>query len=253
MNSKKELLMTSILAIGLALGLGTISYGLFSEIPINARVDVLAEKNGVRSVSFLPSDLVLLEAQLSYGNSSLAGTPVEFGVRTPDGTDFPLQKATTNNLGTANITFTIPWPSSFSLGTWWVSVASEVYGQTLNASTSFECQLLPIAVDISTQKSGVGQNAQGGHFALNETVDLYAQVRDELNRTLPNQDVSFVIKDLNGTSFDYGTLTTDSSGFAGTKIGIRQDEAYVGTFEVYARTVYNDVVLLDTLTFRVEA
>lgn len=250
MNSKKEVLVASILAISLSVGLGTISYGLFSEIPINARIDVFPERNGVRSNSFLPADLVFLEARLSYGNASVAGTPVTFEARTPDGAEFLLKKATIDNVGTANVTFSIPWPSDFSLGIWQVSVAGEVYGQTLNTTTDFECQLLPIAVDVFTQKGGIGQNSQGGHFALNEIVNLYAQVRDELNHTVSNQlEVIFAIKDPHGTSFDYETSTTDSSEFAGITIRIPPDEAYVGTFEVYARTKYSDTVLLDTLTF----
>ena len=249
MNSKKEVLAASILAISLSVGLGTISYGLFSEIPINARIDVFPERNGVRSNSFLPADLVLLEARLSYGNASVAGTPVTVEARTPDDTEFLLQKATIDNVGTANITFHIPWPSDFSLGIWQVSVAGEVYGQTLNTTTDFECQLLPIAVDVFTQKGGIGQNSQSGHFALNETVDFYAEVRDELNRTVPNQLVSFAIKDPHGTSFDYETQTTDSLGKAGVTVRIPPDGAYVGTFEVYVRTVYSGTVFLDTLTF----
>lgn len=251
MNSKKEVLVASVLAISLALGLGTISYGLFPETPPAAKLDVFSEKDGVRSSSFLPADLVFLEAQLSYRNASIAGTPVTFEVRTPNGTEFPLQPATatTDSFGTANVTFRIPWPSDFSLGIWQISAASEVYGQALNAATNFECELMPLVVDVFTQKDGIGQNALGGYFALNETVVLYVEVHDGLNQTVANQLISFAIKDPNGTGLAYEAQVTNSSGIANMTIRIPPDAAYVGTFEVYARTVYNDIVLLDTLTF----
>ena len=364
MNSKKEVLAASILAIGLALGLGTMSYGLFSETPTptkletvldaftqkggiginisdgnfepfdnvsicayltqggiklenrpvtfsiqkpddtqivwtastsdvglaetdvsllpseghvigtwhvlanatvdneavndtldfncesqNARIDLFSKRNGVPSISFLPNETVLLEAQLSYRNASIAGTPVTFDVKTPNDTEFLLQTVTTNSLGTANVTFRIPWPSDLSLGIWQTSAASEVYGQTLNATSNLECSLLPQTIDVFTQKGGVGPNMSGGNFTLNETVVLYAEVRDELNQTVPNQAVGFLIRAPNGTDLAYLANRTDSSGMVNVTIRIPPDPAYVGTFEVYARAQYYGIVLLDTLTF----
>ncbi|MGD0495418.1 MAG: hypothetical protein ABSB28_05190 [Candidatus Bathyarchaeia archaeon] len=365
MNSKKEVLAASILAISLALGLGTISYGLFSETPTptkletvldafmqkggiginvsdgnfepfdnvsiyayltqggiklknrpvtfsiqkpddaqiirtastndlglaetdlsllpseghvigtwhalanatvdneavndtldfkcesqSARIDLFSKRNGVPSISFLPNETVLLEAQLSYKNASIAGTPVTFDVKTPNDTEFfSLQTVTTNSLGTANVTFRIPWPSAFSLGIWQTSASSEVYGQALNATISFECFLQPRVIDVFTQKGGVGPNTSGGNFALNESVILYAEVRDELNQTVSNQVVGFYIKQPNGTDFAYLAQATNSSGIVNVTFRVPPDPAYVGTFEVYARAQYYGIVLLDTLTF----
>lgn len=216
----------------------------------NARIDVFSKKNGVPSISFLPNDTVLLEAQLSYKNASIAGTPVTFDVRTPNGTEFLMQTATTNSLGTASITFQIPWPSDLSSGIWQIVAASEAYGQTLQATTSFGCFLLSPVIDVFTQKGGTGPNTPGGYFALNETVDLYAEVRDEFNQTVPNQLIAFAIIDPNGTRFDYRAQTTNSSGIANITIRIPPDAAYVGTFEAYATTRYQgQIVLSDTLTF----
>jgi hypothetical protein len=149
--------------------------------------------------------------------------------------------ATTNSLARANITFNIPWPSDLSLGTWHVSARSELYGQSLKVERDFECNLMPLMVDVFTQKGGVGPNTLGGYFVLNETVILSAAVRNGLNQTMP-------IKDPNGTAFAYFTQDTTSSGIASITIRIPPVAAYLGTFEVYARTVYNDIVLIDTLT-----
>lgn len=215
----------------------------------SAQIDLFSEMNGVPSISFLPNETVLLEAQLSFKNASIAGTPVTFDAETANDTEFLLQTVTTNSLGTANVTFRIPWPSDLSLGIWRVSAASEVYGQALNATISFGCYLQPQVIDVFTQKGGVGPNAQGGNFALNETVVLYAEVRDELNQTVPNQVVGFYIKQPNGTDFAFLTQTTNSSGIVNVTIRVPPDPAYLGTFEVYARAQYYGIVLLDTLTF----
>ena len=254
MDSKKEVLAASILAISLALGLGTVSYSLFSQTPTptnqTARIDLFSESNGVPSISFLPNETVLLEAQLSYKNASIAGTPVTFDAITANGTEFPIPTptVTTNSLGTANVTFTIPWPSDVSLGIWQVSAASEVYGQALNATTSIECYVPP-TIDVFTQNGGGGPNASGGNFTLNETVVLYAEVRDELNQPVPNQIVGFEIILPNGTNPVILARTTNSSGIANVTFPLPPDPAYLGTFEVYASTQYYGIELLGTLTF----
>jgi hypothetical protein len=215
----------------------------------NARMDVFFESNGVSSISFLPSDLVSLEAQLSYRDAPIAGTPVTFNVNTPNGTQFLLETTTTNDLGRANISVRVPWPSTLSLGIWRASAASEVFGQVVNTSASSECYLASRTLDVFTQKAGAGPNTFGGYF-LNETVDLYAEVRDEFNQTVPNQVIGFYIRGPNQTDVGYLVGKTNSSGIANQTIFVPSDvPALVGTFEVYARTGYSDIVLLDAVTF----
>jgi hypothetical protein len=217
----------------------------------SARIYVFYERNGVPSTSFLPNETVFIEAQLSYKNASIAGTPVAFEVIAPDSTVFLLQTVTTSSLGTANVTFRIPWPSDLSTGIWQVIATSEVYGQTLNATTHLQCFLLSPVLDVFTQKGGAGQNKPGGTFALNETVGLYAEIRDALNQTAPNQLIMFSIKNPNGTT-EYLAPMTNSSGIASVSFRIPPDPLYVGTFEGYASTAYFDTVLLDTVTFIVK-
>jgi len=251
-NPKKELLAASLLAIALAAGLGTISYGFFAEAPPNARIDVFSYKNGAASDSFLPSDNVSLEARLSCKNASIAGVPVTFEVKTPNGTNFLSQRVLTDSLGTANVTFQIP--SEISLGTWQIQAASEVYGQALNATTNFECETLPPVIDVFTQKGGYGPNTQGGTFALNETLILNAEVRDELNQTVGNQLVAFEVEKYNATDvyLYFGTNVTNATGIASVQSRIPPDPSYVGIYEVYVSVDYNGTVLLDTLTFTVQ-
>jgi hypothetical protein len=222
----------------------------------NARIDVLPEKNGAVSLSFLPSDEVFLEAQLSYRNTSIAGAPVTFEVRTPSDTDFfsPAQKTvSTDSFGTANVTFQIPWPSDSSLGTWLVTAVGQIYEQVVNTTANFDCKLVPPTIDVYTQKGGQGQNTQGGTFALNETVFLYAEIRDSLNQTVPNQLVGFEFKYFNTTSVPWTEVTlvqgTNASGIAGVNTRIPPLSEYAGTWVVYATTRYNDSILSDTLPF----
>jgi hypothetical protein len=212
-------------------------------------MDVFFESNGVSSISFLPSDLVSLEAHLSYRDAPIAGTPVTFNVKTPNGTQLLPETKTTNALGRANITVHVPWPSDLSLGVWQASASSEVFGQLLNTSANSECYLAPRTLDVFTQKGGVGPNAFGGYFS-NETVDLYAEVRDEFNQTVPYQVIGFYIRGPNQTDVGYLVGKANSSGIANQTIFVPSDvPALVGTFEVYARIGYSDIVLLDAVTF----
>jgi len=213
---------------------------------------LFSERNGVSSISFLPNDTVLLEAQVSFRNASLAGTPVTFDVRTPNSTQFLLQTVNADGAGSANITYRIPWPSDISIGIWQISVSSEVYGQSLEATTNLQCYFAPKTIDIFTQYGGRGPNSAGGYFSLNGTVDLYAEVRDEFNQTVPGLPVNFLVRDPNGTDIAYYARTTDSSGIANVTFGIRPDVTYGEIFEIYGRTQYYGSVLLDTLTFIVK-
>ena len=254
MDSKKEVIAASLLAVAVAAILGTLSYGLFAEAPPNVRIDVFSRKNGALSASFLPSDEVFLEAMLTSKNASIAGALVFFDVKTPNGTDFQPARRTvpTDNLGTANVTFQIPWPSDISLGVWQATVTSSVYGQAINATTNFECELVPPVIDVYTQKGGQGQNTPGGTFLLNETLILYAEVRDPINHTVPHVLVAFEAKINNSTSNPWMiplVNMTDASGIASVATRLPPDAAYAGTWEVYATAQYQDTVLIDTLTF----
>jgi hypothetical protein len=223
----------------------------FQCVSQSALIDVFAVKNGAPSISFLPNDTVLLEAQLSYPNASTAGIPVTFDVRTPNGTEFPSfpKNATTDTLGTANVTFQIPWPSDLSIGVWQAFVTSQVYGQNLNRTTSFGCYVTSPEIYLWTQKGGV-PGAPGGSFVLNETVILYAEVKDELNQTVLNIDVAFSVLKPDGTRFVVEALAVNpTTGIASYPFRIPPDPTYVGTYQAYATARYEGLPLSDTLTF----
>jgi hypothetical protein len=223
----------------------------------NARIDVFSRRNGAASNSFLPLDEVFLEAQVTYKNASIVGAPVTFEVKMPNNTEFLSQTIPTDSLGTANVTFQIPSPSDLSLGTWQAQTTSQIYGQALNATTNFDCELLLPVIDVYTQKGGYGPNGQGGNFVLNETVSLYAEVRNALNHTVRGILVGFEVRKYGvssgNVSVDYvRTQTANDSGIAYLAHSIFPDPAYAGTYVVYVSAEYEGILLLDTLTFTVQ-
>ena len=119
----------------------------------------------------------------------------------------------------------------------------------MNTSANSECYLAPRTLDVFTQKGGVGPNAPGGYFVLNESVVLSAEVRDELNQTVPDQVIGFYIRYPNQTGVSYPSAENEFFGNSEPNDPIPPDAAFVGTFEVYARAAYQDIVLLDAVTF----
>jgi hypothetical protein len=219
--------------------------------PINSQISVFSKKNGVASDSFLPQDEVFLEAHLSYKGAPLPATPVIFEIKTPNETtlDQTPQTTSTDTTGTAHTAFEIPWPSDASLGTWKITAMSTIFEEPVNATTNFTCSLLPPTIDVYTQKTGRGPNNFGGTFTPNETVTLYAQVRDALNRSVPNELVGFEVQQYNGTIHYAREDTTDNTGTASITQPISPDPANLGIYEVYVTVQYGQTVLIDTLIF----
>jgi len=219
--------------------------------PINSQIDVFSKKNGVASDSFLPQDEVFLEAHLSYKGVPLAATPVIFEIKTPNDTVLTQtpQTSSTDNTGTADTAFQIPWPSDASLGTWKITAMSTIFEQPINSTTNFTCNLLPPTIDVYTQKGGQGPNNLGGTFTSNETVILYAQIRDALNRSASGELVAFEVKQYNGTIHYAREETTDDTGTASITQPISFDPANFGIYEVYVTVQYGGIILIDTLTF----
>jgi hypothetical protein len=217
-----------------------------------ARIDVYSLKNGVPSISFLPNDTVLLEAQVSNGNASVAGAPVTFEIIAPNGT-VSLETAVTNSLGIANVTFRFPSPlstsSNVSSTIWEVVANSTVNNQPVHGGTSFGCFTVTPELDVFIQKWGAAPGAPGESFVLNETVTLYEEVRNETGQLVPGLLVDFSITEPSGATFLYGALTTNASGIASDTFRIPPDPGYVGTYQVYANARYGEVRLSDTLTF----
>jgi len=220
---------------------------------LNAQIHVYTKRKDTINTVFLPKDNVSIEAELSYKDNPVNDVQVMFEARFPNGTVFLTQSSLTDNFGVASVTFQIPWSSENVLGVWHIMVESTVYQQPVNATVDFECRLLPIVLDVYTQKGGLGQNEPSGSFVLNETVYLYAEIRDSLNETIPEKIVSFEIRGPNGTTTLWYVKSTNSSGIATALFRIPPVEDSIGIWEIYARAEFTDTVILDTVTFKCES
>jgi len=219
-----------------------------------AQLVLFSKREGAVSTVFLPNETVVLEAQASYRNASMDLLPINFTVLTPSGTVFLTKAEFADADGVANVTFQLAWPSSDCLGIWHATVDAVVYEKALNASVSFECKLLPVTIDVFTQKGGYGQNVPGGTFTLGETVYIYVQVRDQFNKTVPN--LPLIGFEMRGPANYTRELQTNATGTAELLHLIPNDPAYAGTYAVYVSVNYSDaydnpVKVIDTLTFTV--
>jgi len=112
---------------------------------------------------------------------------------------------------------------------------------------------LQSGLDVYTQKGGLGPNTSSGSFALNESVVLYGEIRDQVNETGPDKLVAFEVKANHGEILVFMLVRpTNTSGIATAVFRIPADSSFVGIWEVYARAEFNETVLLDTVTFKCE-
>jgi|GEM_PF-1180357 len=216
-----------------------------------AQLTLYSKRDGVSSTMFLPNETVLLEAQASYRNVSMASLPINFIILNPFGNFSIEETVLTDTDGVANVTFQIPWPSDYSLGIWQATAQAEIYEKPLNTTISFECELLPVTIDVFTQQGGYGQNTPGGVFLVDDTVYIGAQLRDQLNQTVPSWSVAFEVRAPTNMS-EYRTLWTDYTGTT----GYSHPYGDIGTYIVYVTAKYynedgTDVIVIDTLTFMV--
>jgi hypothetical protein len=216
-------------------------------------LSVHTEKNSLSTTVFVPTDNVSVVAFLTLKNVPIANAQVDFEIVLPNGTVFLTQSSVTDSFGIASIGFQIPWPSTNVLGYWHVAVQSEVYEQHLDASSSFESQVLPLVIDVFTNKGGRGQNVPGGTFVLNDTVYLYAEIRDVLNATMAGKVAGLTVEKQDGMKFLGVVVQTDAFGIATFMFHIPIDQSLIGTVLVIARADFNDTLIIDTLTFTVEA
>jgi hypothetical protein len=243
----------NVLAIANAEGQSVNDTLSFKCYATDLQLSVHTEKDGLTTAVFVPTDNVSVVALLTYRDMPVVGAQVDFEVSLPNGTVFLTESSATDSSGIATVKFQIPWPSNNVLGDWRVAVQGEAFKQHLNASSDFECQLLPMVIDVFTDKGGRGQNVPDGTFMLNDTVYLYAEIRDELNATMADKVVGLTVEKQDGMKFLGVVALTNASGIAMFTFYIPLDPSLVGTMLVIARAEFNDTVIIDSLTFTVEA
>ncbi len=217
----------------------------------SAQIKVEARKKGLESTVFLPEDEASLNAQVTFKDMPIGGAQVIFEAKAPNDTLFFTQTLQTDNSGTAATSFNISGLDQNPLGTWRVSVQSQVYQQQVTDEKSFNCQVLPVVLDVYTQKGGYGPNEESRPFAPFEMVYVYAEIRDPVNKTIPYELIGFETRKSGNTLF-YRVNSTNSSGIATSSFRMPHVGSLNETYEVYARAEINGTVIIDTITFKCE-
>jgi hypothetical protein len=243
----------NVLAVANAEGQSANDTLSFECYATDLQLSVHTEKDGLTTAVFVPTDNVSVVALLTYKDTPVADAQVDFEVSLPNGTVFLTQSLATDSYGIATVKFQIPWPSNDVLGDWRATVQSEVFKQHLIASSDFECQLLPMVIDVFTDTGGRGQNVPDGTFMLNDTVYLYAEIRDALNATMADKVVGLTVEKQDGMKFLGVVAPTNASGIAMFTFHIPLDPSLIGTMLVIARAEFNDTLIMDSLTFTVQA
>ena len=116
------------------------------------------------------------------------------------------------------------------------------------------------SIDVYTQKNGKGANKPSGNFALNETVIIYAEVRNASNMPVggryPSFEVDWPINDTtNGLVRNVlilSTNKTDASGIAWIRFRIPPTPNSIGKWLVYSTVDVDGQLVVDTLPFFVQ-
>jgi hypothetical protein len=211
----------------------------------SSQLNLHIRRNNQENTVFLPEDNVTLDAEVTFKNLPIKMVTTTFEVRTPNNTVFLTQITPTDSSGIATAIFQIP--QNDSVGSWHATAQADAYGQPVTDAGTFECQLLSPIVDVYTQKGGYGPNQPSEPFAPYESVHIYAQVRDELNKSVPYAFIGFELR-IGGNS-QPRSAQTNGSGIA--EINFTMSDSPFENYAVYATCEYNGALLLDTMTFKI--
>lgn len=113
-------------------------------------------------------------------------------------------------------------------------------------------QAYTASIDLYTQNGGRGTNEPCSNFTRNQTVTLYAEVRNASNAPQSGRFVSFEVHwPANGTGsiIALDTAQTNSTGIASMQFRIPLSSYSLGKWLVYSTVVVDNQFLADTLTF----
>jgi hypothetical protein len=142
---KKELFAASLLAVGLAVGLGTISFGLFAEAPsagkLETVLDVYTLKGGiginVTGGTFEPGDSAPIYAYLTVGGVPVNGSQVMFTIKKPEGTE-NIGAVLTNGSGVAEISLSFLPSEGHLIGAWQILANASVNNDAVSDTMMLE-------------------------------------------------------------------------------------------------------------------
>ncbi len=201
-------------------------------------------RHNEENTAFLPEDNATLTASVTFKTQPIEGANTTFEVKAPNSTVFLTESVPTDSSGIATVIFQIP--QNDSVGSWSVTAQSNAYGQLVTDTGTLECRLVPPVLDVYTQRGGYGPNEPSKPFAPYEQVNIYAQVRDEFNKTMPYIYIGFEIR---ADTTQFRSAQANASGIA--EINFTMPGSFFDISVVHATYRYNDTLLIDdTTTFR---
>jgi len=240
LNYKKEFAIASLLAMTLAAGLGTISYGLFSEAPPQTKpkttIDLYTNKGGsginASGGDFEPYDNVSIYAYVTRAGTPLNDSQVKFTIEKPDGTK-RTETAQTNDSGIAVTSLSLLPSESHLMGTWQMTATTDADNQITEDRLSIQCKSENSQIDVSSKKNG----APSDSFLPSDNVFVEARLSYR-SAPIVGAPVIFEIETPNKTDFVNfpQTFLTDSAGVTNVTFQIPwPSEQSLGNWQISAR------------------
>ena len=250
MNYSKELLAASLVAVGLAVGLGTISFALPSAMKVRSVLDVYTLNSGIGmnapGGNFEPNDNVSIFAYLAQGGVPVKNNEVALSVRKPDGTE-KVNVAHTNDSGVAQTLLSFLPPETHLIGTWQISARCVVDNEAAEDVLTLQCRSEDVHLDVFSKKNGAASNS----FLPLDNVFLGARLSYK-SAPIAGAPVAFEIKTPNNTDFFPlpQTAITDSRGEANVTFPIPMPLDYtLGMWTVTATSEHFEQVVNATTHF----
>jgi hypothetical protein len=259
MNLKKEVIVAAFLAIILGTGLGYATYSFIAETPPEKSavkaLDLHAQQGGLGTGGFggifQQNKMVQLSAYLTVDGAPLNQTEVTFKIIKPNEQEI-VNTALTDDSGNAKLEFTLPTEES-ALGNWSVLATALVKNEIVSDSMILECQPEQIssplqwAIDLYTQRGGLGIGESGGIFEQEELVQLLAYLTSggsPVNLT----EVVFTVTDPNANETIRSGIT-EVSGKAKMNFTLPSDGSTVGNWTVTVVANVDNETVSDSMVF----
>jgi len=258
MNLSREVVIAAFLAIMLGIGLGFASYSFIAETPrkpVVRTLDLYTQRGGLGAGGFggifEQNETVQLSAYLTADSLPINQTEVTFTITNARKVE-TVDTAVTDSSGNAKLGFKLPTDES-ALGNWSVTAVARVENETLSDSLVFMCRIasLPIvtvrALDVYTQRGGLGINESGGIFEQEEVVQLFAYLTAN-GSPINTTEVVFTARNPDGNETAESALT-DISGKAKINLTLPSDASAVGNWSILAIAHVDNETISDSMIF----
>lgn len=250
MNYSKELLAVSLVAVGLAAGLGTLSFTLPSATKARSLLEVYTLNSGIGTNSsggnVEPDDNVSIFAYLSQGGVPVENYDVTLSIRKPDGTE-KVDTVQTNDSGVAQILLSFLPSETHLIGTWQITARGVIDNEIVEDMLTLQCTSEDAHLDVFSQKDGAASNS----FLPQDSVFLGARLSYQ---SAPIAGAPVAFKIVTPNNIDFFPLPqiaiTDSRGEANITFPVpAPSNNTLGTWTVTATSGYLEQAVNATTHF----